>query len=125
MADELSQELLDILLEGVDRKRDDQNKRLKHLGKKHKYAILMGQDVIHHDDREAKQSVREARDEVYQSMKYQTLDQQLRNWDNRNIRERLEKEIRDIEVSRPLMEGVAGASLVDKKFNERKTGIDV
>ena len=123
--DDLARELLDLLLEGVDQKKEAQEDRLKHYSKKHQYAVTLGQDVIHHDRHDMKDSVKQARDNTYSSMKFECLDQMIRNWDNRKVRSRLLKEERDIEVARPLMEGVRGASLVDKKIGKRRSGIDL
>ena len=119
MSDEIEQRLLDLVLEGVDRKNDDQEKRLEYIEKKHSYVPTMGKDVIHRDSMEIKPSVKEARDRIYESMKFEILDKLIRNWDNRSKRTMLLKDERDVDMSRPLMEGVKGASLVDKKYRSR------
>lgn len=123
--DDLARELLDLLLEGVDQKKKAQEDRLKHYTKKHQYAVTLGQDVIHHDRHEMKDSVKMARDNIYISMKFECLDEMIRAWDNRAVRRKKLKEERDIEVSRPMMEGIRGASLVDKKIGSKRSGIDL
>jgi len=116
MGDELAQDLLDTLLKNVDTLNQDQQERLKYMKKRDMQNVLLGKDVIHHDERKIKKSVTQARDRVFQEKLWMNLDEMLRNWDDRDERKKNLQRYQDIQVGRALAEGVQGASLADKKM---------
>ena len=114
--EEIIERLLNIIMEGVDVKVDEQSKRLKSYAEKHRYVPLMGFDVIHSDTINIREDVKWAAIMVFDSMLDEALDNLLRNWDEPGKRAMYLKDLRDVFVSLPLMQGIRGASLVDKKF---------
>ena len=115
--DEIMERLLNIIMEGVDVKTTEQAKRLKSYAEKHRYVPLMGFDVIHSDTVNIRPDVKWAAVMVFDSMLDEALDNVLHNWDDPGKKSMFLKDLRDVFVSLPLMQGIRGASLVDKKFS--------
>lgn len=115
MGDELDQELLEMVFQDADRSHEEQKERLKHIKTTLRYAQIMGMDIIH-SEHELKKSVKTARDNTYITSKRENLDELLRNWDDKEKRKKLLNKYKDIEISRPMSEGVKGASLLKKRF---------
>ncbi len=115
--EEIIERLINIILEGVDVKTSEQAKRLESYAKKHRYVPLMGFDVIHSDTVSIRKDVKWAAVMVFDSMLDEALDNVLRNWEDPTKRAMYLKDLRDVFVALPLMQGIRGASLVDKKFS--------
>jgi len=115
--EDIIERLINIILEGVDVKTDEQARRLKSYAEKHRYVPLMGFDVIHSDTIEIREDVKWAATMVFDSMLDEALDNVLHHWDDPGKRAMYLKDLRDVFVALPLMKGIRGASLVDKKFS--------
>ena len=115
--EDILERLINIVLEGVDVKTSEQAKRLESYAKKHRYAVLMGFDVIHSDTVKIRSDVEWAAAMTFDSMLDEALDNLLRNWHDEKKRTMYSKDLRDVFVALPLMKGIRGASLVDKKFS--------
>ncbi len=115
--EDILERLINIVLEGVDVKTTEQAKRLESYAKKHRYAVLMGFDVIHSDTVKIRQDVQWASIMIFDSMLDEALDNLLRNWHDEKKRTMYYKDYRDTIAALPLMKGIRGASLVDKKFS--------
>lgn len=114
--EDLTRELIEILLQGVDVKVDAQQKRLESYAKKHRYVILLGMDAIHSDTTRIREDVAWSAAMVFDSMLDESLDAVLKEWENPKRRAMAMKDLRDTFTALPLMKGIRGASLVDKKL---------
>ncbi len=122
MSDELSRELLDLLLDNIDDPREDQKERLEKIADKNQNIITMGKDIIHHRKGDIDPELEDKMRLMYESLLDEVLEKLIKNWDDPKKRAMVFKDYRDVLASFGAMRGIKGASLVDKKMRRGSGG---